>query len=95
MYIINNAKDKILFIDTAFLPFLIGHKHLIAGVEHFYIVGPKTNEIAAKMNGLKFLSDLRSKGNANYNWPEIDDKYAAALCFTSGTTGKPKSAIFP
>ena len=28
--------------------------HLIAGVEHFYIVGPKTNEIAARMNGLKF-----------------------------------------
>lgn len=94
VYIINNAKDKILFIDTAFLPFLIGHKHLIVGVEHFYIVGPKTNEIAAKMNGLKFLSDLRDEGNSNYNWPEIDDRNAAALCFTSGTTGKPKGVLY-
>ena len=46
------------------------------------------------MNGLKFLSDLRGEGNSDYNWPEIDDRYAAALCFTSGTTGKPKGVLY-
>ena len=46
------------------------------------------------MNGLKFLSDLRKEGNTNYKWPEIDDRNAAALCFTSGTTGKPKGVLY-
>ena len=94
VFIINDAKDKILFVDTAYLPFLIGHKHLIPSVNHMYIIGPKKNEVAAKMNGFKFLEDLYKGSFPTFVWPEFDENTASGLCYTSGTTGNPKGVLY-
>ena len=71
VYIVNHAEDKILFVDSSYIAILIGHRHLFETVEHIYLVGPKKNEIAAKMNGFKFLNDLVEDGDENYRWPEF------------------------
>ena len=47
VYIINDAEDRVLFVDSAYIGILIGHKHLFKTVEKIYIIGPKKNEIAA------------------------------------------------
>ena len=66
MYIINHAGDKVLFVDPAYVGILIGHRHLFETVENIYITGPKQNEIAARMNGFKFLVDLFETGDPAY-----------------------------
>jgi len=94
VYIVNHAEDKILFVDSSYIAILIGHRHLFETVEHIYLVGPKKNEIAAKMNGFKFLNDLVEDGDENYRWPELNEDDAAVLCYTSGTTGNPKGVLY-
>mgnify|MGYP003300989943 FL=1 len=94
VYIVNHAEDKILFVDTSYIAILIGHRHLFETVEHIYLVGPKKNEIAARMNGFKFLNDLVEDGDENYGWPELNEEDAAVLCYTSGTTGNPKGVLY-
>ena len=48
VYILNHAKDRILFIDPSFLPIAVGHKHLFETVEHIYILGFKRKRICNK-----------------------------------------------
>ena len=94
VYIVNHAEDKVLFVDSSYIAILIGHRHLFETVEHIYLMGPKKNELAAKMNGFKFLKDLTGDGGKHYNWPELNEDDAAVLCYTSGTTGNPKGVLY-
>jgi len=94
VYIINHAEDRVLFVDPSYIGFLIGHKHLLNTVEHFYVTGPKENEMAARMNGLEFLEDLLEAGDELFEWPQLDEDTAAVLCYTSGTTGNPKGVLY-
>ena len=94
VYIVNHAEDKVLFVDSSYIAILIGHRHLFETVEHIYLMGPKKDEFAAKMNGFKFLNDLKDDGDKNYNWPELNEDDAAVLCYTSGTTGNPKGVLY-
>ena len=94
VYIVNHAENKAIFVDSSYLAILVSHKHLFTSVENIYIVGPKHNEMAAKMNGFKFVEDLLDEDEKDFTWPEIDEKSAAVLCYTSGTTGNPKGVLY-
>ncbi len=46
------------------------------------------------MPGLKFYEDLIDQGDDGFEWPEFDENTASSLCYTSGTTGNPKGALY-
>src|SRR5687767_14700007 len=78
-YIANHAEDKIVFYDTTFSQLV---DKLKSRVKAKFI--PLTDEYEA----------LLAKESDDFKWPSFDERTAACLCYTSGTTGNPKGALY-
>src|SRR5689334_9746006 len=81
VYIANHAEDKVVFYDTTFAPLVEKVKPQVRGVKHWV---PLNQEYEKLLEG---ESDT-------FEWPSFDEKTAACLCYTSGTTGNPKGALY-
>jgi fatty-acyl-CoA synthase len=78
-YIANHAEDKVVFYDTTFAPLIEKLRPQLKSVKHF---------IPLDASYEKLLED------DDFEWPTFDEKTAACLCYTSGTTGNPKGALY-
>lgn len=93
IYIINDAADEVLFFDHTFLPFIPQLRPHLKTVKHYVLMGQRDEEALSTLDGLQFFDELVASGDAKYTWPELDEAEPAALCYTSGTTGKPKGVL--
>ena len=90
LYIINHAADRLLFLDTTFVPL----------VERLAPHFPKDcrivllSEAGTSLPVLGVYDDWIADQSEQFEWPEFDERTAASLCYTSGTTGNPKGALY-
>jgi len=91
-YIINHADDKILLVDGSLLPSLAKVKDSLAGVRHIIVKGDGDRTVLGRQT-LDYDELLASEGDG-YDWPDLDERSAAAMCYTSGTTGNPKGVVY-
>lgn len=94
IFIINDAKDKALLFDKTFLPLITAIKAHIPNVEHFICLDAPDADIQKALPEVIFYDDLIATQNDEYTWPEFDETTASSLCYTSGTTGNPKGALY-
>jgi fatty-acyl-CoA synthase len=95
VYIANHAADRVILVDGSLIPLLARVLPGFATVEHVVIVGegdPAPLEPAGKQ--IHRYEDLLAGKPTTYQWPEIDESSAAAMCYTSGTTGNPKGVVY-
>jgi fatty-acyl-CoA synthase len=81
VYIANHAEDKVVFYDTTFAPLVEKLRSQVPGVKHWIAMAEPYEKL------LEAESD-------QYDWPQFDENTAACLCYTSGTTGNPKGALY-
>jgi 3-(methylthio)propionyl---CoA ligase len=90
LYIINHAADRLLFLDATFVPL----------VERLAPQFPKDcrivllSEAETSLPVLGVYDDWIADQSEQFEWPEFDERTAASLCYTSGTTGNPKGALY-
>ena len=94
-WIANHAEDQVLCFDLSFLP-LVQAVHARAGSIKHYIAmcdEDKLPKDSGVPNLLSYESWLAAQP-ATYAWPSFDENTASSMCYTSGTTGNPKAALY-
>lgn len=95
-YIINDADDAVLFADTSFVALLEGLAPRIK-VRHVVMMTDEATMPDVKLvpgMQLHCYETLMAAADEDYEWPEFDELTGAGLCYTSGTTGRPKGVLY-
>jgi fatty-acyl-CoA synthase len=96
-YIVNHAQDRVIFVDDSLVPALAKLAPSFATVERFVVMGDgePDAELLAQLPGALSYEQLLAQAPAEpFDYPELDERQAASLCYTSGTTGNPKGVLY-
>lgn len=94
IYIINHAEDRYIFTDPMFVPLLEKILPQTGGVEGFVIMTDEAHMPATSLPNATCYESLLAAESSEYEWPDLDERTASALCYTSGTTGDPKGVLY-
>jgi len=95
VYIANHAEDQALFFDLTFLPLVEKLAPMLKTVKHYVLMTDRAHmPEKSAIPGLKCYEELLAAEDDGYVWPEFDERTAACLCYTSGTTGNPKGVLY-
>jgi fatty-acyl-CoA synthase len=96
-YIVNHAEDKAIFVDESLVAPLAKLAPSFDTVAHYIVMGDgelDRAEIDALPGAVLYEELLEQAGAGGFDYPELDERQAAALCYTSGTTGNPKGVLY-
>jgi fatty-acyl-CoA synthase len=95
VYIADHAEDQVLFFDLSFLPLIEAVASRVKTIKHFVAMTDRAHMPAAsKVPNLLCYEELVEAQDDRYEWPQFDENTASSLCYTSGTTGNPKGALY-
>jgi fatty-acyl-CoA synthase len=90
-YVINHAEDQVIIVDASIAPLLARVRDQLTTVKHIIVNG--AGDASALGDTLSY-EDLLAAEEPGYDWPTFDERQAAAMCYTSGTTGNPKGVAY-
>ena len=96
-YIVNHAEDKIIFVDLNIVDLIKLAAPSFKSVKAIVVMTDSKNMIDLELsNGIEVLcyEDFIDKKPIEFDWPNLDEKTASSLCYTSGTTGNPKGVLY-
>jgi acyl-CoA synthetase (AMP-forming)/AMP-acid ligase II len=94
-YIANHAEDTALFFDLTFLPLVEKLAPALKSTRTYVLMTDREHMPAATaVPDLRCYESLLAEKPSAFEWPEFDENTASALCYTSGTTGEPKGALY-
>ncbi|MHB9860292.1 long-chain fatty acid--CoA ligase [Streptomyces sp. YIM S03343] len=94
-WIVNHAEDRVIIVGGSLLPLLAPLLPHLKTVEHIVVTGPGDRSLLAGTAAqVHEYEDLLAGRPTAYDWPEMDERHAASMCYTSGTTGDPKGVVY-
>ncbi|MBI5257491.1 MAG: fatty-acid--CoA ligase [Burkholderiales bacterium] len=95
VWIANDAADRVLCFELSFLPLIEKLAALLGTVKHFVLMTDRAHMPAqTAIPNLLCYEELVEAEDGRYLWPEFDENTASSICYTSGTTGNPKGAVY-
>ncbi len=94
VHIFNHAEDRFVFTDPELVPLLEDLMAELHTVEAVVVLAAPADIPASKLGSQLCYETLLDDAPDAIDWPEFDERTAAALCYTSGTTGNPKGALY-
>jgi len=93
IYIVNHAEDKVLLVDPSLLPAVEKLAPHLKSVKHYIVMGESVPD-GTTLSPVSAYEDLLREVGSEYPWPRLDENDAAAMCYSSGTTGHPKGVVY-
>ena len=90
-YVVNHGEDKVVIVDASVAPLLAKVRDQCPTVEHVVVVGEGDTDGLGPTIAYEEFIGAEEPG---YQWPDVDERSAAAMCYTSGTTGNPKGVVY-
>ncbi len=102
VYVVNHARDKVILVDGSLVDALAKHVDSFETVEHYVVMGERSGDERSargsgdpsKLPNAISYEELLGRQEPGFDYPDIDDRAAAGLCYTSGTTGNPKGVLY-
>jgi acyl-CoA synthetase (AMP-forming)/AMP-acid ligase II len=93
-WIVNHAEDRFMFTDLTFLPILESIADRLPTVERFIVLTDAAHMPETKLRGAVPYEEWLNESDGDFRWASFDERTAAGLCYTSGTTGNPKGVLY-
>ena len=100
-YIATHAEDAVVIVDASLVPLLAEVLPHATTIRHVIVTGtpagepvPGAETLAGPGREVHSYEELLAAGPDSFGWPELDEKSAASMCYTSGTTGNPKGVVY-
>jgi 3-(methylthio)propionyl---CoA ligase len=94
VYIVNHAEDRLLFVEMSFVALIERLAPQFPAGCRIVLMTEEDAEPTTRFPHFPCYETLIAAQREDFEWPEFDERTAAALCYTSGTTGKPKGALY-
>ncbi len=92
-YVINHGQDKVVIVDASVLPVLAVVAAELTTVHTYIVVGEGDTSVLGNVP-VHAYDELLAAAAPTYDWPELEERTPAGMCYTSGTTGHPKGVVY-
>jgi len=93
-WIMNDAEDRFLFVDLTFLPLIEAIADKVPSLEKVIVLTDDAHMPDSGLANVVAYETWLAEADQDFAWREFDERTAAGMCYTSGTTGNPKGVVY-
>ena len=93
-YIANHAEDRLMFLDTTFVPLMEKLQDKLPTIQRYVILTDAAHMPQTSLRNAVPYEEWIAEVDGDFTWASFDENTACGMCYTSGTTGNPKGVVY-